>query len=94
MPSPHTSSGADRARGSGSEVHGEMHSGPAASRQQIRAQRRIGLMRARLRRAGWLCGAAEVEVLVGEAGGDATARGAVEEANLDEEGLVDFFDSV
>jgi len=36
----------------------------------------------------------EVEVFVGEAGGDAAAGGAVEEADLDEEGFVDFFEGV
>ena len=33
-------------------------------------------------------------MLVGEAGGDAASRGAVEEADLDEEGFVDLFEGV
>jgi hypothetical protein len=33
-------------------------------------------------------------VFVGEAGGDAAAGGAVEEADLDEERFVDFFEGV
>ena len=36
----------------------------------------------------------DAEVLVGEAGGDAAAGGAVEEADLDEEGFVDLFEGV
>ena len=36
----------------------------------------------------------DAEVFVGEAGGDAAAGGAVEEADLDEEGFVDLFEGV
>ena len=39
-------------------------------------------------------GEIDAEVLVGEAGGDAAAGGAVEEADLDEEGFVDLFEGV
>ena len=39
-------------------------------------------------------GEGDAEVLVGEAGGDAAAWGAVEEADLDEEGFVDLFEGV
>ena len=39
-------------------------------------------------------GEIDAEVLVGEAGGDAAAGGAIEEADLDEEGFVDLFEGV
>ena len=39
-------------------------------------------------------GEIDAEVFVGEAGGDAAAGGAVEEADLDEEGFVDLFEGV
>ena len=43
---------------------------------------------------GGLAGHFYAEVLVGEAGGYAASGGAVEEADLDEEGFVDFFEGV
>jgi hypothetical protein len=48
-------------------------------------------LRAISEQAGLFAGWGEVEVFVGQSCGDAAAGGAVEEANLDEEGFVDFF---
>jgi hypothetical protein len=47
-----------------------------------------------LKERGLLAGQGQVEVFVGEAGGYAASRGAIEEAALDEEGFVDFFERV